>query len=145
MGPWVVEKNQVGEHLDGSIGDVAVQEWRFERAVAEAEDEVAIVGEGWGDAFDAGLTCVTFERWMNLDPNAGDGCTPVRDELWNESTYRVDGDGKANAHLCRWLAKQCKIAKSNVTVTHGLTNRHKQVQIDAPQQLPDWLTPYLPH
>ncbi|OOF25860.1 YggU family protein [Salinivibrio proteolyticus] len=54
-------------------------------------------------------------------------------------------DGKANAYLCRWLAKQCKIAKSNVTVTHGLTNRHKQVQIEAPQQLPDWLTPYLPH
>ncbi len=45
-------------------------------------------------------------------------------------------DGKANAHLVKWLAKQCKVAKGQVTIEKGELGRHKQVRISAPTQIP---------
>ena len=45
-------------------------------------------------------------------------------------------DGKANAHLVKYLAKQFKVAKSQVLVEKGELGRHKQVKIINPQQIP---------
>lgn len=45
-------------------------------------------------------------------------------------------DGKANAHLVKYLAKQFRIAKSQVVVEKGELGRHKQVKIIDPQQIP---------
>lgn len=45
-------------------------------------------------------------------------------------------DGKANQHLCAFLAKLCGVAKGAVTLEAGLTGRRKRVRILAPRRLP---------
>ena len=52
-------------------------------------------------------------------------------------------DGKANAHLIAWLAKQFKVAKSSVIIENGDTSRRKRVRICAPAQLPERLADML--
>jgi len=46
-------------------------------------------------------------------------------------------DGKANSHLIKWLAKQFRVAKGAITIEKGELGRHKQVRVQAPQQLPE--------
>lgn len=45
-------------------------------------------------------------------------------------------DGQANAHLVKFLAKQFRVAKSQVIIEKGELGRHKQVRIIHPQQIP---------
>ncbi len=45
-------------------------------------------------------------------------------------------DGKANAHLQKFLAKSFAVAKSQVQIEKGELGRHKTVLIIAPKQLP---------
>jgi hypothetical protein len=45
-------------------------------------------------------------------------------------------DGKANAHLTKFLAKQFKVAKSRVEIEKGEQGRHKQVRILSPEAVP---------
>ncbi|WP_406732560.1 DUF167 family protein YggU [Vibrio scophthalmi] len=45
-------------------------------------------------------------------------------------------DGKANAHLSKYLAKQFKVAKGLVKIEKGELGRHKQVRIATPNQIP---------
>ncbi len=45
-------------------------------------------------------------------------------------------DGKANGHLCKFLAKVFKVSKSRVVILRGETGRHKRVRIVSPQELP---------
>ena len=45
-------------------------------------------------------------------------------------------DGKANAHLVKYLAKQFKVAKSQVLLEKGELGRHKQIKIIDPQHIP---------
>lgn len=49
-------------------------------------------------------------------------------------------DGKANAHLCGFLAERCGVAASRVALTAGATGRDKTVRIEAPTRLPDGVT-----
>ncbi|MCL4115596.1 UNVERIFIED_CONTAM: hypothetical protein GTU68_058643 [Idotea baltica] len=46
-------------------------------------------------------------------------------------------DGKANKHLVKFLAKQFKVAKSQINIVSGETDRDKTVQIEAPGCLPE--------
>lgn len=46
-------------------------------------------------------------------------------------------DGKANAHLQKFLAKSFAVAKSQVVIEKGELGRHKTVLIIAPKQLPE--------
>lgn len=46
-------------------------------------------------------------------------------------------DGQANAHLVKFLAKQFRVAKSQVSIIRGELGRHKQVAIDTPKQIPE--------
>ncbi|MFB2648897.1 DUF167 family protein YggU [Shewanella mangrovisoli] len=45
-------------------------------------------------------------------------------------------DGKANAHLSKYLAKTFKVPKSDVHILKGELGRHKQVRISAPKNVP---------
>ena len=45
-------------------------------------------------------------------------------------------DGKANAHLSKYLAKAFKVPKSDVHILKGELGRHKQVRISAPKHVP---------
>ncbi|NAW99061.1 MULTISPECIES: DUF167 family protein YggU [unclassified Vibrio] len=46
-------------------------------------------------------------------------------------------DGKANAHLTKFLAKQFKVAKGLIEIEKGELGRHKQVRIHSPQVIPE--------
>ncbi|NLS54423.1 DUF167 family protein YggU [Hafnia alvei] len=46
-------------------------------------------------------------------------------------------DGQANAHLQKFIAKQFRVAKSQVVIEKGELGRHKQVRINQPQKIPD--------
>jgi len=48
-------------------------------------------------------------------------------------------DGKANAHLIKFLSKQFKVAKSAITIEAGELSRHKRLRIRSPKVLPDGL------
>ncbi|MFB9216741.1 DUF167 family protein YggU [Vibrio sinaloensis] len=45
-------------------------------------------------------------------------------------------DGKANAHLSKYLAKQFKVAKGLIDIEKGELGRHKQLRICSPTQIP---------
>ncbi|EGA69289.1 hypothetical protein VISI1226_18936 [Vibrio sinaloensis DSM 21326] len=45
-------------------------------------------------------------------------------------------DGKANAHLSKYLAKQFKVAKGLIDIEKGELGRHKQLWICSPAQIP---------
>lgn len=45
-------------------------------------------------------------------------------------------DGQANAHLIKFMAKQFRVAKSQVIIEKGELGRHKQLHIINPQQIP---------
>jgi uncharacterized protein (TIGR00251 family) len=58
-----------------------------------------------------------------------------------EHSYRVritapPVDGKANAHLIRFLAKAFGVSRTSVTLESGETSREKRVRIAAPTRLP---------
>lgn len=46
-------------------------------------------------------------------------------------------DGKANAHLIKFLAKSFGVAKSQVELISGTTGRDKRLAITAPTSLPE--------
>ncbi|NMH64698.1 DUF167 family protein YggU [Shewanella salipaludis] len=45
-------------------------------------------------------------------------------------------DGKANAHLSKYLAKAFKVPKSDIQILKGELGRHKQVKIINPKHIP---------
>lgn len=52
-------------------------------------------------------------------------------------------DGKANAHLTKYLAKQFRVAKGQVVIEKGELGRHKQVRIEDPREVPEIVTELL--
>lgn len=50
-------------------------------------------------------------------------------------------DGKANAHLIRYLAEVFRVAKSRITLLDGETAREKRLRIEAPRALPPAISP----
>lgn len=53
-------------------------------------------------------------------------------------------DGKANAHLTKFLSKQFKVAKGQIEIEKGELGRHKQVRIQRPVLTPEILIPLIP-
>ncbi|MCL1040657.1 DUF167 family protein YggU [Shewanella marisflavi] len=53
-------------------------------------------------------------------------------------------DGKANAHLCKFLAKQFKTAKGNILIEKGELGRHKQIRVVMPKAIPEVITTLIP-
>jgi uncharacterized protein (TIGR00251 family) len=47
-------------------------------------------------------------------------------------------DGKANAELVRWLAKQFGVSSGSVQIRSGITSRRKTVRIEYPSVFPVW-------
>lgn len=46
-------------------------------------------------------------------------------------------DGKANAHLTKYLSKAFKVPKGDIDIIKGQMGRHKQVRISAPKLIPE--------
>lgn len=49
-------------------------------------------------------------------------------------------DGKANAHLAKFLAKSFKVAKGNIEIIRGEQGRHKLVRIRTPRAIPELIS-----
>lgn len=49
-------------------------------------------------------------------------------------------DGQANTHLVKFIAKQFRVAKSQVIIEKGELGRHKQIKVINPQQIPPEVT-----
>lgn len=45
-------------------------------------------------------------------------------------------DGQANAHLLKYLSKLFKVPKSSIVLEKGELQRHKQIFVPQPKQLP---------
>ena len=52
-------------------------------------------------------------------------------------------DGQANSHLIKFLSKQFKVAKNQISIEKGETGRHKQVRINQPQIIPPQLAEFI--
>lgn len=52
-------------------------------------------------------------------------------------------DGKANAYLAKYLAKQFKVSKSHIDIEKGQLGRHKQIRVHTPSILPDIIKPLI--
>lgn len=52
-------------------------------------------------------------------------------------------DGQANAHLLKYLSKLFKVPKSHILLEKGELQRHKQVFIPTPKQIPPEIQPLL--
>ena len=52
-------------------------------------------------------------------------------------------DGKANAYLIKFLAKEFTVSKAAVIVESGQSSRQKRIRINAPLTLPDWIKEYV--
>lgn len=50
-------------------------------------------------------------------------------------------DGKANAHLIRFLAEVFGVAKSRIALLDGETSREKRLRIESPRSLPPLVAP----
>ncbi len=46
-------------------------------------------------------------------------------------------DGKANAHLIKYLSKAFKVPKGDIVLLKGQLGRHKQVKILSPRLIPE--------
>ena len=53
-------------------------------------------------------------------------------------------DGRANAHLVDWLARQFGVGRRGVSIESGLSSRLKRVRVAAPQNLPAGITRVTP-
>jgi uncharacterized protein (TIGR00251 family) len=68
---------------------------------------------------------------VRLTPRGGrDALTGVRDGIVHARVAAPPADGRANAALCRLLAKALGVPPTRVTIVRGRTAREKLVRID---------------
>ncbi|MCW8934846.1 MAG: DUF167 family protein [Gammaproteobacteria bacterium] len=89
-----------------------------------------------------------FYEWNDNDPLL---CLKVQPKASNDEFCDITGnslkvritappaDGKANQHLIKFLARQFKVSKSQVTILSGETNREKRFRISSPKLLPSFI------
>ena len=71
------------------------------------------------------------ELRVRLTPRGGrDAVTGLRDGVVQARVAAPPADGKANAALCRLLAKTLGVAPSRVSIVRGHTAREKTVRVD---------------
>lgn len=79
--------------------------------------------------------------WVRVQPRASrDGFAEVLDDAIKIRITAPPVEGKANAHLGAWLARQFRVAKSAVRIESGETSRRKRVRICDPVQIPSALS-----
>lgn len=79
---------------------------------------------------------------LKLQPKAStDAFAEVQHERMRVRITAPPVDGKANAHLATWLARQFDVPKSAVSIETGQASRSKRVRIRSPGRLPDMVEP----
>ena len=74
---------------------------------------------------------------LYIQPKASrDGIVGLHGDELKVAITAPPADGQANAHLTKYLAKQFRVAKSQVILEKGALGRHHQVKILNPQSIP---------
>lgn len=86
----------------------------------------------------------TLELALKLQPRASrDRIVGPLGERLKISITAPPVDGKANSHLCRYLAKAFAVPVSRVTVVGGQSGRDKRLRIEAPRRIPEVLAEFI--
>ncbi|MBD5405260.1 YggU family protein [bacterium] len=74
---------------------------------------------------------------IHLQPNAkrNEICGIYDNEYIKIAITTPPIDGKANETLIKFLSKELKIPKSNITITKGLTSRNKTIEIESEKEI----------
>ncbi|MDO9475723.1 MAG: DUF167 family protein [Pseudohongiella sp.] len=62
------------------------------------------------------------------------------EQLGDQIKLRISAppvDGKANAHLIRFLASEFAVPQQNISIIRGESSKQKQISISKPGRLPD--------
>jgi uncharacterized protein (TIGR00251 family) len=79
---------------------------------------------------------------LKLQPKASrDGFAEAQNGRLRVRVTAPPVDGRANAHLTAWLARQFGVARSAVSIESGQTSPIKRVRVRCPARLPGPLTP----
>jgi len=75
--------------------------------------------------------------WLRVQPRASrDAFAEVLDDALKVRITAPPVEGKANAHLAAWLARQFRVPKGAVRIESGESGRRKRVRIGRPKTLP---------
>ena len=86
----------------------------------------------------------TLELDLKVQPRASrDRIVGPLGERLKISITAAPVNGKANSHLCRYLAKAFAVPTSRVTVATGQSGRDKRLRIEAPQRIPEALSEFI--
>ncbi|BAN68283.1 DUF167 family protein [endosymbiont of unidentified scaly snail isolate Monju] len=78
--------------------------------------------------------------WVKVQPRAArDAFAEVLDDAIKVRITAPPVDGKANAHLTAWLARQFRVPKSAVRIESGESSRRKRIRISSPSLIPSAL------
>lgn len=78
--------------------------------------------------------------WVKVQPRAArDAFAEVLDDAIKVRITAPPVDGKANAHLAAWLARQFRVPKSAVRIESGESSRRKRIRISSPALIPSAL------
>ncbi len=78
--------------------------------------------------------------FVKVQPRAArDAFAEVLDDAIKVRITAPPVEGKANAHLAAWLARQFRVPKSAVRIESGESSRRKRIRITAPSRLPSAL------
>lgn len=79
--------------------------------------------------------------WLRVQPRAGkDQFVGPYGEQYKVRITAPPVDGKANAHLVRWLAKAFGVGRDQVRLISGDSCKNKGFRIQAPRKFPISLT-----
>jgi len=91
---------------------------------------------------------MSFYEWQNQDllirlkvqpRSSQNGFAEVMEDRIKLRLTTPPVDGKANAHLIKYLSRLFKVPKGQVLILSGETGRDKRVKIVAPKILPDFI------
>jgi hypothetical protein len=92
---------------------------------------------------------MSFYEWQSQDlvirlkvqpRSSQDGFAEVLDDRIKLRLTAPPVDGKANAHLTKYLSRLFRVPKSQVIILSGETGRDKRVKIVAPKVLPAFIS-----
>ena len=94
---------------------------------------------------------MTFYHWdgnedlvlsMHVQPRASQaGIVGVYGDRLKVKITAAPVNGQANADMCKLFSGVFGVAKSQVTIRSGYTNRNKSICIKSPKKLPNIITP----
>ncbi|MFO6422730.1 DUF167 family protein YggU [Motilimonas sp. KMU-193] len=105
---------------------------------------LGLVCEAKFDQRNCTISAITLRLY--LQPKASrDAFVGLHNHEMKVTVTAAPVDGQANSHLVKFLSKQFKTAKSQITIEKGELSRHKQVRIEQPKVIPEVILSLMDH